>query len=257
VSPLVERWLRAVPSLKESALRAAFVRSEMERRELDAFARALDDLAGRAEQADPVAREVLGATIVVLTDPALAVRVDALRSFAAQHALLALSRLLRRRTRRASERPGPGPEERKLPRGGDRALTLGERKAMARRSSRVGLDRLLRDPHPLVIRNVLMNPRITEDDVVRLSARRPAYPDVIAEIARHPEWSVSRRVRMAIVQNPGSPPEIAVPMVRLLIRPELAEVMGAADVPAIVRAAARELLERRPPVPERGRGTPQ
>ena len=90
---------------------------------------------------------------------------------------------------------------------------------------------------------------MTEDDVVRLAARRPAFADVIAEIARHPGWTTRPRVRMAIVQNPGTPTEIAVPLVRLLIRPELLQVTAAADVPAIVRAAATELLERRPPVP--------
>jgi hypothetical protein len=63
---------------------------------------------------------------------------------------------------------------------------------------------------------------------------------------------------MAIVQNPGAPPEIAVPLLRLLVRPELHQVTAAADVPAVVRAAASELLERRPPVPGReGSGDPQ
>ena len=98
---------------------------------------------------------------------------------------------------------------------------------------------------------LLCNPMITETDVMRLAARRPAYPEVIAEIARSPAWATRARVRMAIVQNPGSPPEIAVPLLRLLIRPELAQVIAAADVPRIVRAAAAELLDRRPPVPEK------
>jgi hypothetical protein len=49
----------------------------------------------------------------------------------------------------------------------------------------------------------------------------------------------------------GTPPELAVPLVRLLIRPELREVLAAPDVPALVRAAAGELLDRRPPVPDR------
>ncbi|HVY44664.1 MAG TPA: hypothetical protein VHB21_02250, partial [Minicystis sp.] len=129
--------------------------------------------------------------------------------------------------------------------------------ALARRSSRVALDRLLRDPHPVVIHNVLLNPRLTEEDVVRLAARRPAYADVLVEIARHPDWSQRARVRRALVQNPFTPAEVAVPLVRLLIRPELREVLAAPDVPAIVRAAAKELLERRPPVPERGTGTRQ
>jgi hypothetical protein len=104
----------------------------------------------------------------------------------------------------------------------------------------------------MVVKNLLQNPRLTEDDVLRMAARRPPYREVLAEIARHPGWSQRPRIRVAIVMNPGTPPELAVPLLVLLIRPELAQVLGAPAVPALVRAAAKDLLERRPPVPERG-----
>lgn len=258
-SALVARWSRSVPALRESALRVSYLRSELSHRPLADVAVALDALCGRAEQADPVAREVLGAAVTALAEPTLLDRVDALRQLAFHEALLPLARLLRRRSR-AEPAPDPPPpvDERTLATSSTgRVLTLGERRALARRPSRAALDKLLRDPHPMVVQNLLQNPRLTEDDVVRIVARRPAYPAVIAEIARHPRWSQRARVRMAIVQNPGAPPELAVPLVGLLIRPELVQVVEAADVPGVVRAAARELLERRPPVPERREGEPQ
>jgi hypothetical protein len=58
------------------------------------------------------------------------------------------------------------------------------------------------------------------------------------------------------VQNPSTPAEIAVPIVRLLLRHDLVEVVRATHVPSIVRAAAVELVARRPPVPE-GSGSVQ
>jgi hypothetical protein len=257
MSALAARWLRSVPALRESALRTSYLRAELERRPLALVAGALDALCGRAEQADPIAREVLAAAVTVLTDPGFADLTAALRALADREALLPLGRLLRRR--RGEHAPDPPPvDERTLPVSSTgRVLTLGERRALARRPSRAAFDRLLRDPHPMVVQNLLQNPRLTEDDVVRMAARRPAFPEVIAEIARHPSHSQRPRVRMAIVQNPGTPPEISVPMVGLLIRPELCAVVAATDVPAVVRAAATELLERRPPVPERGDGTRQ
>src|SRR6185312_9946308 len=123
-----------------------------------------------------------------------------------------------------------------------------ERRALARRPSRAAFDKLLRDPHPMVVKNLLQNPRLTEDDVIRMVARRPAYPEVIAEVARHPVWSQRARVRMAIVQNPGAPPELAVPLLRLLVRPELQQVTAAADVPASGH------LENGHPIPPAGAG---
>jgi hypothetical protein len=242
-----------VSSLKEVELRAAFVRSELLHAATADAAGALDDLCAAAEQADPLARDVLGAAVQVLADPALAPLVDELRALAAARSLLPLARLLRRKARAAeASQPPPAVDDRKLAtsRSG-RVLTLGERRALARRPSRAAFDALMRDPHPLVIRNLLANPAMTEDDVIRMAARRPAFPEVLVEIARHPRWSLRGRVRMAVIQNPGSPPEIAVPLVRLLIRPELLQVVAAADVPAVVRAAATELLDRRPPVPDK------
>jgi hypothetical protein len=256
-SSLALRWLRATPSLKSLALRSAYLRSELERHSIEQIAVALDVLTGLAEQADIAASAVLTSLIPTLADPDLADRVEALRHLAIERALLPLGRLVR-----AGPLALPAPaeiDERTLATSSTgRALTLGERRSLARRPSRAAFEKLLRDPHPLVIHNLLRNPRLTEDDVLRLAARRPAHPEVIVEILRHPEWSSRARVRMAIIQNPRCPLSIAVPLVRLLIRPELHQVVAAADVSPVVRAAAQELLERRPPVPERGdRGEPQ
>ncbi|APR84896.1 Hypothetical protein A7982_10245 [Minicystis rosea] len=256
VSDLSARWSRSVPALREAGLRVAYLRVELTQKPLAEVAAALDALAGRAEQADPIAREVLTTAVTVLADPASADLVDALRALAEHEALLPLARLLRRRAR-AVPTAEPAVDDRHLATSSSgRVLTLGERRALARRPSRAAFDKLLRDPHPMVVKNLLENPRLIEDDVVRMVARRPAYPQVIGEIARHPIWSQRPRVRMAIVQNPGTPPEIAVPLVRLLIRPELGQVVAAPDVPALVRAAASELLARRPPVPDRRPGDP-
>ncbi len=256
---LAARWSRSVPSLREASLRVAYLRVELVERPLVDVAAALDALSGRAEQADPLSREVLAAVVTTLADPALDPLADALRRIADREAMLPLSRLLRRRARGEAQPEGPAVDERMLATSSSgRVLTLGERRALARRPTRAAFDKLLRDPHPMVVKNLLENPRLTEDDVLRMATRRPPYPEVLAEIARHPGWSQRPRIRMAIVMNPGSPPEIAVPLVGLLIRPELAQVLSAPAVPALVRAAAKDLLERRPPVPERGEtGEPQ
>jgi len=248
---LATRWLTCVPALRETQFRTTLLSSDVGGLPLPEVAEALEQICLLAEQADPRAREVLAAAVPSLTDPAREELVLALRVEAHERGHFALARLLRRRTGLADgAHEVPDPAERHpgaSPVG--RPLTLGERKAMARAGNRDVLDRLLRDPHPLVIRNILANPRIVEDDVVRLAARRPTYPDVQAEIARSARWGIRPRVRMAIVQNPFTPPTISVPLVGLLIRPELDQVIAAMDLPPIVRGAALELLGRRPPIP--------
>jgi hypothetical protein len=55
-------------------------------------------------------------------------------------------------------------------------------------------------------------------------------------------------VRMAIVLNPDTPPAVAVPLLALLVRPELRLVADTAGLAPTLRAAAHDLLLRRPPV---------
>ena len=56
-----------------------------------------------------------------------------------------------------AEAPMTAPE---VARHGDRPLTLGERKSLARQPSRAALARLLRDPHPAVVELLLDNSAI-------------------------------------------------------------------------------------------------
>ncbi|NUP05332.1 MAG: hypothetical protein HOW73_04640 [Polyangiaceae bacterium] len=242
--------MRAIPTFKETQLRTSFVAADIASHPLEIIAEALEEIALLAEQAHPAAREALAAALPTLTDPARDELVVALRAEAQEKGHFALARMLRRRTGLrdgAHEVPDPSQRHPGEARVG-RALTLGERKALARARDRDVLDRLLRDPHPHVIRNILENPRITEDDVVRLAARRPTFPDVQAEIAKSARWGIRQRVRLAIVQNPFTPPAISVPLLSLLVRPELEQVIAATDVPPILRSAAIELVERRPPI---------
>ncbi len=258
MSNLARLWMNRIPTFRETSMRLAMVASDLGGAPLDDLAEALDAIAGLAEQADQRAREVLAAATPKLTDPEYDPRIEALREVAHLKSYFALARLLRRRTK-PGELSAPDPMERggtAPPRGG-RALTLGERKFLARGRDRMMLDRLLRDPHPDVIRAILGNPRITEADVVLLAARRPTYADIQSEIAKSARWSPRPRVRLTLVQNPYTPPTIAVPMLPLLLRGELGQITHATDLPRIVRAAALDLLDRRPPVRAPEEGTSQ
>jgi hypothetical protein len=116
--------------------------------------------------------------------------------------------------------------------GKGRPLTLGERKSIARSRDKALLDRVLRDPHPDVIRILLDNPAIVEDDVVRLAALRPVPPEVLVQVFRHTRWIIRYRVRHALARNPHTPEDVAVQLVPHLTpsdRRELAHVSHASE----------------------------
>lgn len=241
-----ETIVRGTLGLADSELRAAYVAGLLRDVSSAELAPALDLLAQRAEQAEENAREALVAVVDALNLPASVDAAQRLREEAAGASLLALERLIRLPPPSRPEGAAPLRPERVPDYGAGRPLTLGERKALARRPDRQVLERLLADPHPDVVHRLLVNPRLTEADVLRLAARRPNRPELLAEIARSP-WIKRSRVRMAIMLNPDTPPAIAVPISGLLMRQELALVAEATHVAAPIRALCMERLERRPP----------
>ncbi len=222
----------------------------MHEAELSELALALDSLSARAEQAEAPAREVLLSVVDALNDPTSEGLVQRLREEAVGASLLSLERLVRQPLGRPvyADTKAIEPREEKQPDyGRGRPLTLGERKSMARRPDRSMMDRLFADPHPDVIRGLLRNPKVTEDDVVRLVSRRPGRADVLAEVARSPKWVHRARVRLTLLLNPSTPFELAAPITGLLVRQELKLVAEATHVADGVRALCLEHLERRPP----------
>ena len=247
--------VRTTLSLADASLRASYLVDVSRTWDVQSLAGAFDVVCGRAEQAEAAAREVLVAIVDALNSDGMAQVVQRLREQAAGESLLALERLVRSPLRglRAGSTDGVGAQV--DDRGG--TMTLGHRKSLARRADRDTMQRLLTDPHPGVIRHLLRHPRLTEDDVVWLAAKRPGQAEVLAELARSTVWSHRPRVRMALVMNPATPSEVAARIAGLLLRPELDLVARSPGVPASVRAVCLEHLERRPPVDARGkRGVP-
>jgi len=126
-----------------------------------------------------------------------------------------------------------------------RALTLGERKAMARGRNADVLARLAQDHDPAVVRNLLENPRCTEREALLAASRRPARAAVLQEVFRSRKWGVNRRVRKALAQNPYSPPALAVQALSLLAAQDLREISADATLASEVRVQARLLLAQR------------
>jgi hypothetical protein len=106
---------------------------------------------------------------------------------------------------------------------------------------------------PSVIRNVLINPRLTEELVVRIAARRPARPEPLVEIWKCTRWSSLHKVRRALAFNPYLPPEVGSKIVPLLNSTDLKELSGDHSVHSWLREQARSLLDtalRPPPEPD-------
>jgi len=105
-----------------------------------------------------------------------------------------------------------------------RPLTLGERKSLARRSTREQIIALARDPDPSVLRQLLLNPKLTERDVVLIAARRPTSAAAQKLVADSRRFSSSYAVRRALVLNPYTPVALATRLLPLMRRSDLRSI---------------------------------
>lgn len=190
-------------------------------------------LAKTEEREAPYGQLLLRVSLA-LDDPDAAPLRRAIASVAAVRAQHGLARLLA-----DEDEPEEDPRRRTpVPDfGGGRPLTLGERKSLARRRDRELLARVIRDPHPDVIRVLLDNPALTEDDVVRLAARRPVPGAVLVELFRHCRWVVRPRLRLALALNPHTPQRVALQLVPHLNSAERRQVHSNLELADAVREA--------------------
>lgn len=93
-----------------------------------------------------------------------------------------------------------------------------------------------------VVRNVLLNPLMTEDAVVRIAARRPARPEPLIAIWQSNRWSMRAAVRRALAFNPYLPVGVASKIVPLLPHKELLELSGDRQIHPDIRNQARVML---------------
>ncbi|HTT71888.1 MAG TPA: hypothetical protein VMG32_11765 [Anaeromyxobacteraceae bacterium] len=125
-------------------------------------------------------------------------------------------------------------------------LSLGHKKALARAHRDPDfLARLAAEGDPTVVRELLRNPRLTEELVVRIAARRPCRPETLRHLHDDPRWRTRPAVARAIAMNPFAAPELVTKLLPRLGAAVLAKVGADGSLHPLVRSLATRLLSAR------------
>jgi len=232
----VDTLARRVGALSDPEMRVAYVRHELRKLSPAEVADLVMVVLSRTEARHPPHGELLLAISLAIDATELrALRRDAV-SVATERGQRDVVRVLG--TADADDEVGA--EAYRVPDfGRGRPLTLGERKALARRNDRDLIARVLRDPHPDVIGILLGNPSLTEQDVVRLCARRPIPPDVLRSVFRNTRWIIRYAIQRTLVLNPHTPLDIAMQLAPLLTAQDARRVARSEELHADLRDACR------------------
>jgi hypothetical protein len=123
-----------------------------------------------------------------------------------------------------------------------RQVTLGKRRALARCASGELLKKLLVDPDPVVVGNLLNNQHTTEATVLAICSHRPTIAAALEAVLASPKWSLRYRVRLALVRNPALPSRLGRNLLVCLNQADLLEVRADAAVSIGLRATCDDLL---------------
>ena len=97
----------------------------------------------------------------------------------------------------------------------------------------------------MVIRALLLNPRLLEEDALTIAGAAGTPGSVLRTLADDARFRARPTVQKAIVQNRETPPAIALRIVRSLSTRALKELTRAPHVPQLVKVAALRLIEAR------------
>jgi len=124
-------------------------------------------------------------------------------------------------------------------------LTLGHKRELARTRNYDLINRLCHDQDPVVIQNLLRNPRVTIKEVVKIASKRPTNAKILWVIYRDLKWNCHYVVKMTLINNPYTPTPISLALLLYLMEQDLVDVAENMILHPAVREAAIDLIKQK------------
>jgi hypothetical protein len=124
-------------------------------------------------------------------------------------------------------------------------ISLGEKIALAKRSSGRVLAALIAEDIPRLFEPALCNPRLTESQILKLLSNEGLAERALVAIASHSRWETLPNVRLALVRHPQMPLPLAVRALSQVTSGELKLLGGVKTISTKLRQAIEKEITRR------------
>jgi len=118
---------------------------------------------------------------------------------------------------------------------------------LARTAREDEIARLLHDVSPNVIKALLQNRYLSEDDVLVIATRKNLPSDIFAIIAKDQRWIECYPIRLAITKNPKTPLSVSISMARYIRLFDLAEISRSHFLPLVFRHKLEAIITEKIP----------
>lgn len=124
-------------------------------------------------------------------------------------------------------------------------LNIGQKIKLAILGNREARTILIKDPNRIVSKAVLKNPRLTDSEIVLISQSKIVSEDILREIAESRKWARLYQVKLALVNNPKTPPHMSINLLRQLREFDLRSLRWNRNLPGVISTAVKQIIQER------------
>ncbi len=122
-------------------------------------------------------------------------------------------------------------------------LNAGQKLKLALSGNKSARDLLIKDSNKVISMAVLKNPRITEEEVQKITLTKGTNDDMLRHIARNKEWVKSYGIRVGMLTNPKTPLTVSLKLLDTVYEKDLQSIAKSKNVPSTLASAARRKLD--------------
>jgi hypothetical protein len=121
-------------------------------------------------------------------------------------------------------------------------MTVAEKMKLALKGSQEARNLLIKDSNKIVSGSVLKNPKISDEEVIRLTGSTGTPDDLLRQVARRKDWMKVGAIKRNLVTNPKTPLDISMRLVRYLDKRDLERISNSKNIPNTLVSEARKAL---------------
>lgn len=124
-----------------------------------------------------------------------------------------------------------------------KGMSVGQKIKFALTGNKAAREFLVKDSNKVVMTAVLKNPRITEDEILRVATSKNTSDEALRQIGHHKEWMKNYSMKLAMASNPKTPVSISLKILDSIYDKDLSSIAKSKNIPSVLAAAARRKLD--------------
>ena len=124
-------------------------------------------------------------------------------------------------------------------------MSMGQKLKLALSGNKAARELLVRDSNKMIAMGVLKNPRITEEEVQRVTLSKGSSDEILRHIARNKEWMKSYSIRIGVLTNPKTPLTVSLKLLEYVYEKDIQGISKSKSIPSALASAARRRLEEK------------